>query len=507
MSIVILGDVAITHLYHVGDEAMTEYAIDALRDRSIEDVVVVGNSKLVANRFGTSSVPRIGFDRTKSAAWRKARFDALMASAAGEEGGLPANDPAHKLIEAVRRSSGVLIAGGGNIASKFINHLTERFALAALARHFGVPLVLSSQTYGPELKPVHEKQVLEMMNGAALVGARERSSYELALSLGSDPKKTYRGVDDAFWLRPQSADRERVAELELPADYMLASFTEHAGSTGISRKNYYHRIAQSLDELVERFGMPVFLVSHVGSLDDPAVRSHDQLANDIIAGMTKSNRVSTLPMLTARQVVAVTEQARFNLSSRYHPAVFGAGAGVPSMCISLSLYSSVKLRGALKNVGMEEYAVQAASWTPARVVEGAERMLDEDSGLDEHMRRIVEIRCKEGKQWWDLVAEVLTGAPAPVEIESVSEAKAWENLPSWSTENRTVTDLVERTDRKLTEKGWALEHAKWKAWKFEKTVEQLESDLNTVRSERDAIANELTQTITENTSRKRRWRI
>lgn len=497
MSIVILGDVASSHLYHVGDEAMTEYAIDALRDRGLGDLIVIGNSKLVEERFGTSSVPRIGFDGSKPAAWRKARFDALMASAAGEGGGLASGDPGLKVIEAVKNASGVLIAGGGNIASKFINHLTERLALAALARHFRVPLVLSSQTYGPELKPAHTREVLDMMNGAELVGARERSSFDMALAMGSDPAKTYRGVDDAFWLRPRKADRLRVAQLDLPADYMLASFTEHAGSTGISRTDFYQRIAFSLDALVDRFEMPVFLVSHVGSLDDPGVRSHDQLANDVIAGMTKSNKVSHLPMLTARQVVAVTEGARFNLSSRYHPAVFGSGAGIPSMCVSLSLYSSVKLRGALNNVGLDDYAIQAASWTPARVVEGAERMLAQSSGLSDHMRQIVRIREEEGKKWWDSVASVLSGLPRPEQIESVSEVSPWGTVPSWGVENRTVTDLVERTDRKLTEKGWALEHAKWKAWKFEKSVSELESALRDIRSERDALALELKQQIAE----------
>lgn len=455
MGVVVLGDVGAKVSYHVGDEAMTEYALAALAERGLDDVTVMAsNVKAAAGRFGRGAVPRFGFEKSADDTERARRHDEIVGSVSGGPA-LRRDDPAREALRAIEAADGVLVCGGGNIASQFPVHLQERLVLAEVARRLGKPVVITSQTLGPMLKPHDVDAVGAMLASADLVGAREASSYALALELGARPERTAHGIDDAFCLEPSSEDEARVDRLGLPAEFALAAFTGHAGSTGWSREENQRRIAETLEQVASELSMPVLLVAHVGSLVEHR-RNHDQLTNDAIDALT-SSAVTGLPMLTAGEVVALTRRAALSISSRYHPTVFGPAAGVPSVAITQSVYSSVKIGGAMRNVGLGDYAIPAASWRPELVVEAARFQMAPETDLAAHLAEVTRVRRDEARSWWDAVAACLEGRGVDGPPTSLSPAPALAPRPPWEHEVRVVAEVSDAAERTATEDRWDIE--------------------------------------------------
>jgi len=60
---------------------------------------------------------------------------------------------------------------------------------------------------------------------------------------------------------------------------------------------------------------------------------------------------SVAPTTDARAAAHLARNASLVVTSRYHPAVFAAPAGVPVLGIAVDEYTTVKLTGALGNFG------------------------------------------------------------------------------------------------------------------------------------------------------------
>ena len=183
MRVVALGDVGvIDDMMHIGDEAMFQAAHDELAARGATLVAVSSVPDETAARYGVDAVRRIRFDGLDRAASEQ-RLDAVLALAEGRDT-LAADDRARAVVAAVAAADGVLIAGGGNLASTWPLHVYERAALAGIAARLGRPLVVSGQTLGPDLRGRDRELVAELLRSARLVGVRESASHLLASRSG-----------------------------------------------------------------------------------------------------------------------------------------------------------------------------------------------------------------------------------------------------------------------------------------------------------------------------------
>jgi polysaccharide pyruvyl transferase WcaK-like protein len=128
MKFVVMGDIGKQILYHVGDEAMTEAAIAMLRQRDAdaEITLVATDPEVAEERYGLPAVPRFGylFD------WSRLRLEAALSDVTA---GIPGDHG--RLHDSVREADAVVIAGGGNMNSKFAYHLYERASLKRVAEH------------------------------------------------------------------------------------------------------------------------------------------------------------------------------------------------------------------------------------------------------------------------------------------------------------------------------------------------------------------------------------
>ena len=406
MRVVAIGDVGvIDEMIHIGDEAMFEAFVDAMRARGLESVVAISaNPTETATRysvegFRAEAIRGIGF--APSAGGRAAqedRLDRVLRTAGGETGLLPDDDSAHAVIEAIRGSDGVAVTGGGNLASTWPSHIFERLGVAVIADALGVPFVVSGQTLGPQLTDDDSALVARLLGLARLVSVRESASLVVAERLGVPAERLRLGSDDASFLFDET----------LPAlDYCVVTLANHVGDA--DRETVITALADLLDEVVETTDLDIVFLAHFGSLDDSRVRG-DSVVHERVMAQMESQRVMTVVPPDAPAAARIARSASLVVTSRYHPAVFAVPSGVSTIGIPVDEYTTVKLTGALRNFGQDgilPVSELLAGDGPALLG----RVWAARDATGTAGRTIADTQRVATAAWWDRVAEELRPTP------------------------------------------------------------------------------------------------
>ncbi|WP_395398570.1 polysaccharide pyruvyl transferase family protein [Arthrobacter sp. UC242_113] len=475
MKIVVQGDLG-QAAYHVGDEAMAVAAVDELKKRMDAEFVLLSRDPVQSSRlYGVGAAQTVEFPWPP--AERARHLDLVRRAAAGDRSALPSADHAWSVIEAIGEADGVLIAGGGNMNSLFGWLLYERAAVALIAKQLGKPLVVSGQTFGPALLPQDRTVLQELLVSAALVGAREPSSYALGLELGLEPEKLVRVLDDGSFIEMPSPS-DQVDALtdrhgpELPdGQYIAATFGPDAWREGSSN---LPALAAVLDRAADLTGLPVYLLPHMGPLgSEDSGGDHD--SHRILVENSRSGRLRTLPVLPVGEAASITKAAQLVLTNRYHPAVFGLAAGVPVVAVSNDAYSDVRLHGAMGNWGMGDWSLPLPSLASGAMDSGIAEAWSRREQIRQHLAHALPGVVQSQQEWWDGVAGVLTGAQTetPAGLAEVSQLAA---EGSWSEEAKEQRTLFR-----------ALSGSIGRLW----------TELDDVRSERDALARDHAELVRE----------
>lgn len=260
-----------------------------------------------------------------------------------------------EFADAIATMDAVVVSGGGNLNSRYGWLLYERAAAVRAAKHAGVPVYVTGQSLGPVLNP-EDAQVLErMLRTARSVTVREHSSLAWCRERGIDARLS---VDDATDYLPASPARtlhyaEGVsagqALDELPERYVCVTVNE-------CTEQQAQQIARLLNGMWREHGYaPVFL-SHYGDPQDPTsgdIQAHQRIAEQL----SPSTPATLLPILHADQSVTVHRAAAFTLTSRYHPAVFSAAAGIPVLALVPDAFTQMRVGGALRQYGLGEFTL------------------------------------------------------------------------------------------------------------------------------------------------------
>ncbi len=353
------GDIGVVDdMMHIGDEAMFEEFLVQARARGVSDITAVSsNPAETSQRY---SVPAVARD-------------------AVDVGGF----------------DGVVITGAGNLASTWPVHIVERLALARAAEAQGIPLVITGQTLGPYLTDQHERMLATLLTSAQLVGVRESTSHALASRLGVDPARLRLGADDASFLGFEG-DEHPATE-----PYALVSLSTHVGAA--DRSDFVREVAALLDHVARLTGLDVVFLAHFGALVAPWQRGDVVMHEAVVAAMREPSR--TVPTGTPLEAARLARSASMVVSSRYHPAVFAAPAGVPVLGIAVDDYTTVKLTGALGNFG-QSTVVQASELSAA--TERIERLWAERAAVRERTIELARERRQETNDWWNRVFVVLS---------------------------------------------------------------------------------------------------
>ena len=390
--VLVIGDIG-QHTYHVGDEAMTIASAEALSEGGAAVTLMtrdVGHSA----RYIGAAVHHEAAQHEAGAPyeylpfflfpWAPAERELTLAAlecilaqlhadrerpsvtelvALPQVRALP--EVLHPLAQTVERMvefadaiaamDAVVVSGGGNLNSRFGWLLYERAAAVRAAEHAGVPVYVTGQSLGPVLNP-EDAQVLErMLRTARSVTVRERSSLAWCRERGIDARLS---VDDATDYPVASPARtlhyaEGVsagqALDELPERYVCVTVNE-------CTEQQAQQIARLLDSMWREHGYALVFLSHFGDPQNPEsgdIQVHQRIAEQL----SPSTPATLLPILHTDQSVTVHRAAAFTLTSRYHPAVFSAAAGIPVLALVPDAFTQMRVGGALSLYGLGEFTL------------------------------------------------------------------------------------------------------------------------------------------------------
>lgn len=369
---VIVGDVGSSSAFHVGDEAMLEQFVTITGDRRW--IAVSLDPATTTARLGVPAIGRLGFPAGNAAARREDRLTEVLAD------GPPCDDRAAAVIRALDEAGGLLVAGGGNLSSAWPEQLYERVALIALARHRGLPVVVSGQTIGPRLG-AREREILGWaLRQATLVGVRERASHRLALRLGVAPDRLALQLDDAMFLPGDDAGGAA------PGGPPFAAVTVGELGGPAVHATLLDGLARGLAAVQDATGLSLVLVPHVGALHGPP--SADVLVAQELLGRLRAlgAQARTPGLLAPRAVAALTRRAALVIATRYHPLVFALGGAVPALALTLDEYTSTKMRGALALAGLNTWSLPVEAAAEGLLAPAAVELWERRGELVAHLR-------------------------------------------------------------------------------------------------------------------------
>lgn len=430
--VLVVGDIG-QHAYHVGDEAMTMAAARFLHEGGCSVTLMTRDERHSARYLnaprntdggGYSYLPFFLFP------WSPAERELTLAAlecvlielhadrarpsiaelmALPQVQALP--EVLHPLEQTVERMvnfadsiaamDAVVISGGGNLNSRFGWLLYERAAVALVAEYAGVPLFVTGQSLGPTLTERDAQTLERMLRSARSVSVREENSLAWCRERGIDARLC---VDDATDAAPEypsrtldyTADTDEADEvgtahaMALDPSELLGALPERYVCVTVNActQEQAERLAGLLDRVHREHGCaPVFL-SHFGDplhANQPGRRG-DADTHERIAGLlspTAREAAIVLPILHTDQSLLVHRAAALTITSRYHPAVFSAAAGIPVLALIPDAFTQVRVGGALSLYGWGEFTLPLGMLTggvPELMVAAALRCAAADSG-------------------------------------------------------------------------------------------------------------------------------
>ena len=462
--VLVIGDIG-QHTYHVGDEAMTIASAEALSEGGAAVTLMtrdVGHSA----RYIGAAVNHEAAQHEAGAPyeylpfflfpWAPAERELTLAAlecvltqlhadrerpSTSELVALPQvqalPEVLHPLAQTVERMvefadaiaamDAVVVSGGGNLNSRYGWLLYERAAAVCAAEHAGVPVYVTGQSLGPVLNP-EDAQILErMLRTARSVTVRERSSLAWCRERGIDARLS---VDDATDYPVASPARTLHYAEGVSAGQALDELPEHYVCVTVNEctDQQAQQIARLLDGMWREHGYaPVFL-SHYGDPQDPAsgdIQAHQRIAKRL----STSTPATLLPILHADQSIAVHRAAAFTLTSRYHPAVFSAAAGIPVLALVPDAFTQMRVGGALRQYGLGEFTLplgMLAGGVPELMVAAALR----HAAVASDARRTELLEVLRAERAYLLTQILASGAEKLDEVEAPAPFPTVEQVPA-----------------------------------------------------------------------------
>lgn len=456
--VLVIGDIG-QHTYHVGDEAMTIASAQALSEGGAAVTLMTRDVGHSARYIGAAAheagapyeyLPFFLFP------WAPAERELTLAALESILVELHANrerpstaelvalpqvqalpEVLHPLEQTVERMvefadsiaamDAIVVSGGGNLNSRYGWLLYERAAAVRAAEHAGVPVYVTGQSLGPVLSP-EDAQVLErMLRTARSVTVRERSSLAWCRERGIDARLS---VDDATDYPVASPARTLHYAEGISAGQALDELPEHYVCVTVNEctNQQAQQIARLLDGMWREHGYaPVFL-SHYGDPQDPTsgdIQAHQRIAERL----SPSTPATLLPILHADQSIAVHRAAAFTLTSRYHPAVFSAAAGIPVLALVPDAFTQMRVGGALSLYGLGEFTLplgMLAGGVPELMVAAALR----HAAVTSDARRTELLEVLRAERAYLLAQILASGAEKLDEVEAPAPFPAVEQVPA-----------------------------------------------------------------------------
>ncbi len=422
--------------YHLGDEAMFEANLAALRavEPAAEFVAMSADPEGTARRYGVLALSLPTFSGVlPDAAWD---VDAHRRRESQWLIGAP-------LAAAVAQCDAVVISGGGNLCASWPDKIVERVGLIHCARDRGKPALVLGQTLGPLLDERESAFLGAALRRAQLVGLRETPSLRLAEALGVAPERCRLQLDDAFGLEPRPVAGPRAAALEgLARPWILITVDASWGSA--ENELALRAVAAQLRALSGMLGGSLLFVPHVGGSAVPRGRS------DVAIAETLRDRydleLTVCDLRQAAEARWLSERADLVIATRYHAVVFAMAAGVPALGIHSDAYTRVKLRGALEHAGLAGWSMPIEAAASGQLLPSALELWRNREAVGRRLRSLAERAGPYADRRWASLREYLSGDAPPAPTSGGSTV--------WLTAVDTHDGEATMPSTQITEAAW-----------------------------------------------------
>ena len=358
MRIVVVGDIG-QPVYHVGDEAMTIASARFYAEHGHSPVLttrdVQHSMRYISGDYEyipTLTVPHEPAEREQLFGFIERFLEHHIKEELPEWAGHWGItwERIDEFINAISSCDGVHISGGGNLNSRYGWLLYERAIIALIARHRGIPLVVTGQSFGPVLSPTDATILERLIRSTSLSAVRESGSF--TWSLNHDLPSLYTG-DDALLFDPGALN------LEYPVPYDIPELPERYVCVTLNELNDSQArvLAQLLDECARSYDCSTVFLPHMGDPNQIRDGLNAEGTGDAAIHARVAHFMSTssiqLPIVHADTAVRVHSGALLNLSSRYHPMVFSMAAAVPAVLLAPDVFTVQRGGGALELYGMQ----------------------------------------------------------------------------------------------------------------------------------------------------------
>ena len=457
--VLVIGDIG-QHTYHVGDEAMTIASAQALAEGGTAVTLMTRDMGHSARYIGEPFAQDVGTPYEYLPfllfPWAPAERELTIAAlecvlvqlhadrerpsitdlvALPQVQALPeVLHPLEQIVErmvefadSIATMDAVVISGGGNLNSRYGWLLYERAAAVRAAEHAGVPVHVTGQSLGPVLSPEDARILERMLRTARSVTMREHSSLVWCRERGIDARLS---VDDATDYLVASPARTLHYAKGISSSQILDKLPELYVCITVNEctEQQAQQIAHLLDSMWREHGYaPVFL-SHFGDPQNPEsgdIQAHQRIAEQL----SPSTPATLLPILHADQSVTVHRGAAFTLTSRYHPAVFSAAAGIPVLALVPDAFTQMRVGGALSLYGLGEFTLplgMLAGGVPELMVAAALR----HAAVTSDARRTELLEVLRAERAYLLAQILASGAEKLDEVEAPAPFPAVEQVPA-----------------------------------------------------------------------------
>ena len=420
-AIVVAADVGGPDWYHAGDEAMLAANLEMMRRLRPDAVFTVmsRDPEWTARHYRVQAIPVLGFGPSLEQRLQLEREALEGAGRFRKTGSLDRSHAGADVIGALAKSHALVLSGGGNLCSKWPEHIHDRATLIEIASTLDKPVVILGQTIGPHLDEEDRKRLARTLPLASVIGLRGRHSAKLVRSLGVDPSKILEQLDDAWFLNPtpSAAVVQEAARHGRP--WIAVTLAPLVGDPGACLP-VLRSLGRQFSELARTIDADLVFLPHWNAL--PGCESEALFARRLFGFLEEPQRATLLPVYSGEDVCWLTRQAGLVVSMRYHPIVFGLSGGVPCVAIYPDEHTRVRHAECLQHAGLERLAISVQAAVKGQLPSAALLAWKQRDAirhqLDSHAAAW---RVDEARKW-SLVAKALAWPATPLAASSPAAA-------------------------------------------------------------------------------------
>ena len=334
---------------NLGDEAILSATLDKVRSiNSVGEINLLSHSPTYSQELhGKKSYPSISKLSTlsKISSSRPLLFPFVffrfLIAVILKKLGIPIcfDKPVNKLLETIISSDYVLACGGGyfNTFFRYFPCILFQFCLVHFLK---IPLILTSQTYGPFKKNRSFNKVVKyIVSNAVYISARDESSIEVLLNMGIDKEKIFLTRDEVLDLNISREkmnvnhnlfdEKERKSHL-FKIGINVHSFRPYKDKYGNAHygeeETYFTSFVEAIQRIHEIQPCQVVLLPSTNKISTAKILN--SLLND--------KRISTNIYICRDhyKLISAISQCDCMIATNMHPAIFSLLTGVPFVSIA-----------------------------------------------------------------------------------------------------------------------------------------------------------------------------